>query len=575
LIGHWLKQCTENHARCNASIPEPWAPTRLLDIGTAEDDDIRLVERDESLFGKQPYATLSHCWGNGMHKRTTRESLAHNLVRIALLELSKTFRHAIEVARFFNLRYLWIDSLCIIQDSKSDWKHESDLMSKVYRHCFINIAATGASDGTKGCYWERDPVTIPPTEVSIQWSNSLQSNSMVYHVVPEPHIWARKLIDQPLNQRGWVLQERILSPRVLHFGHEQLFWECREFVACESYHRGLPTSLRTNTLIDIKSLQLGDERQDKRWPAKYILGDPPGKTSIARLWNAMTKLFRPIIVHEVTLNTTLKKASVFQDWDAVVELYTLGALTFPIDKLEALAGLAKSIADVEPGEPGDGYLAGLWQSSLPAYLLWTTEVAGVIRGSGRKSEKMIPARYTHLYVAPTWSWASISGKISLAWCQHNYDPKDYLAELEHAEVRPESYRFGGLLSGFLKLSAPIASVLWKAADDPSLICPSAGRITHISPGHFERHMSISTPPDNSTDPEILFDTMDNATEELTLIPIVGITKRSAHENEAVIGIVLKQSADGQDFVRIGFFYTMRPQVRRILRNMPRQSITII
>jgi hypothetical protein len=123
---------------------------------------------------------------------------------------------------------------------------------------------------------------------------------MVYHVVPEPHIWARKFIDQPLNQRGWVLQERILSPRALYFGREQLFWECREFVACESYHRGLPTSLSANTLIDIKSLQLGDERQDKRWPAKYVLGDPLGKTLIARLWNAMTKSFRPIIVHEVT-----------------------------------------------------------------------------------------------------------------------------------------------------------------------------------------------------------------------------------------------------------------------------------
>jgi hypothetical protein len=168
LIRHWLKQCTENHAPCNASIPEPWAPTRLLDIGTAEDDDIRLVERDESLFGKQPYATLSHCWGQTINKTTTSRNLAQHHERIALLELSKTFRHTIEVARSFNLRYLWIDSLCIIQDSKSDWEHESDLMSKVYRYCFINIVATGVSDGTKCCYWERDPVTIPPPEVSIQ-----------------------------------------------------------------------------------------------------------------------------------------------------------------------------------------------------------------------------------------------------------------------------------------------------------------------------------------------------------------------------------------------------------------------
>jgi hypothetical protein len=108
-----------------------------------------------------------------------------------------------------------------------------------------------------------------------------------------------------------------------------------------------------------------------------------------------------------------------------------------------------------------------------------------------------------------------------------------------------------------------------------LVCPSAGRITHIFPGRSERHMSISTRSDTSSDPEIFFDTTDNTTEELTLLPVVGIMKRSAHENEAVIGIILKQSEAGESFVRVGLFYTMRPQVRRILRNMPRQLITII
>jgi hypothetical protein len=85
LIRHWLKQCTENHARCNVSVPEPWAPTRLLDTGTTEGDNVRLVERDESLFGKQPYATLSHCWGKTINKTTTSRNLAQNHAKIALL----------------------------------------------------------------------------------------------------------------------------------------------------------------------------------------------------------------------------------------------------------------------------------------------------------------------------------------------------------------------------------------------------------------------------------------------------------------------------------------------------------
>jgi hypothetical protein len=573
LIRHWLKQCTESHARCNASIPEPWAPTRLLDIGTAEDDDIRLVERDESLFGKQPYATLSHCWGRTINKTTTSRNLAQHHERIALPELSKTFRHTIGVAKSLGLRYLWIDSLCIVQDSIADWSHEASLMNKVYRYCYINIAATGASNGSEGCYWERNPAAVTPTEVRVQWSNSKQAIT-TYHVVPDSQTWARKLINQPLNQRCWVLQERILSPRVLHFGNEQLFWECREFVACETYPRGLPASLRDNTLIDIKHLQLGDELQDDRWPSKYVLQDPQAATWVEGLWYALRTMFQPIVHQEVTMYATMKSSSVYRDWDAIVELYTRQYLTIESDKLEALSGLASSISASELGAPGNGYFAGLWQSSLPAYLLWTTEKAESLKGQQQqRAEHTTPRRYGQ-YIAPSWSWASIDGNISLSWCQHNYDPKHYLAKLEHAVITPLRHNpFGAVKRGLLRLSAPIATVLWETNNASSLVFPVTGTITKVSPRYLDLN-SVLTPPDTSTNPEILFDTMVDFTEELTLLPIVGITKRSAHENEAVIGIVLKQSTDREGFVRIGFFYTMRPQLRRILRNMPRQSVTI-
>lgn len=574
LISQWLKQCTENHSRCNAPIPEPWAPTRLLDIGTPESEFVRLVE-SESLTLKQPYATLSHCWGNTLIIRTTlatitefRDCISHEL-------LPKTFNDAIRIARSLHLRYLWIDSLCIIQDSRDDWEREADTMSKVYRYSFINIAATGAAQSTEGCFWERDPRAIRPTECSIRWSNCEETEARRYRVVPEPHLWAQKLVNQPLNLRAWVLQERILSPRVLHFGRDQLFWECREFVACETYHRGLPSSLRGNTIIDIKTLDLGDEPRDDRWPSKYSSkSTTTSRTLLGRVWNSVTELFRPVTLQEVTLNSTRQTASVYRDWDAVVELYSLGALTYSNDKLVALSGLASAISIGEQSAIGDGYLAGLWHSSLPSHLLWTAEKSEKT-WQGRP-EVLIPKRYKS-YIAPSWSWASIEGKISLTWCQYNYDPRDYLATLEEAGVSWSIMhaRYGKVESGFLRLSGPLASIHWEADNNPTLASPSAAKITNIFPKYFDRYTAVSIPPDTSTKNEILFDTVeDGMPEELTLLPIIGITRRTAHENQAVIGLVLRP-AGAESYSRLGFFYTSRPRVNRILRNLPRHTVTII
>jgi hypothetical protein len=271
---------------------------------------------------------------------------------------------------------------------------------------------------------------------------------------------------------------------------------------------------------------------------------------------------------------TMKSSSVYRDCDAIVELYTRQYMTITSDKLEALSGLASSISELEPGAPGGGYFAGIWQSSLPAHLLWTTKEAEDLEGRQRPVDYLTPSRYEQ-YIAPSWSWASVDGIISLSWCQHHYDLKHYLAKLEPAAIITlRDNPFGGVKYGLLGLSAPIATVLWETKNASSLVFPVTGTITKVSPRYLDL-TSVSTPPGISTNPEIFFDTMDDITEELTLLPIFGVTKRSAHENEAVIGIVLKQPADREGFVRIGFFYTMRPQLRRFLRNMPRQSVNIV
>ena len=285
------------------------------------------------------------------------------------------------------------------------------------------------------------------------------------------------------------------------------------------------------------------------------------------------------------MHATMKSAAVFQDWDAIIELYTALRISFDSDKLPAVAGLASSVSIVEPGAPGDGYLAGLWQSSLPAYFLWKT--------TKNELSRALPTRPEGRLIAPTWSWASIRGKISLASCQHNYNSDDYLTVLQEAVVTDlDGYRFGQVIDGYVKLLGPLASVCWTANPNThSSLELKTGKITQIFPQEFGSHVPVSVTPDSSSDSEIFFNTavdctpsigrsecIDTTSEDqvLTLLPIVGVKKRIAYESETVIGLVLIPARHGTGkYERVGMFYTMRLQVRRILANMPRQSITII
>lgn len=174
LMNRWLEQCRTHHERCNAEIPRPlgstpWTPTRLLDIRRPGDEYLRLVERDESLYNQQPYATLSHCWGRARLPVTTRANGRERCERIDPSEMPRTFLDAVRIAQAFRVRYLWIDCLCIVQDDPEDWGREAGLMSKVYRYGYINIAATGADGSDKGCFFERNPQFVRPTEFDVQW----------------------------------------------------------------------------------------------------------------------------------------------------------------------------------------------------------------------------------------------------------------------------------------------------------------------------------------------------------------------------------------------------------------------
>jgi hypothetical protein len=225
----WIENCRANHPKCNTETKENWLPDRVLDVGTLSSPSLRLHITSESSL-RSPYTTLSHCWGSLEIKKLRMANLNQFIEGIDISELTKTFQHAIQITRRLNIRFLWIDSLCIIQDSKEDWLKESVVMGEIYQHGYCNIAATAAPDGRTGCFLERNPLLAQPFRVHIDSYPGPRSKSGVYSLAPRV-FWEQGLLQAPLLQRAWVVQERTLAPRVLHFGKGQLFWECHELVS--------------------------------------------------------------------------------------------------------------------------------------------------------------------------------------------------------------------------------------------------------------------------------------------------------------------------------------------------------
>jgi hypothetical protein len=164
-----------------------------------------------------------------MPTTTTEATVGQREVSIPLKGLEPTFQDAILLTRKLGLQYLWIDSLCIIQDSRKDWALESTKMHKIYSRASINISATAAQSSQDGIFSSADKdrchaqslIELPSYSngSNVVGSLSIRAQTGVY-----PMVWLK---DQPLHRRAWVLQESTLSPRRIDFSSEQIYWSCR------------------------------------------------------------------------------------------------------------------------------------------------------------------------------------------------------------------------------------------------------------------------------------------------------------------------------------------------------------
>ncbi|KAH9208157.1 heterokaryon incompatibility protein-domain-containing protein, partial [Leptodontidium sp. 2 PMI_412] len=323
-----------------------WAFARILDVAIPDSNLVRLCEAKDVPHNAN-YLTLSHCWGGFQPLRLLSANYEAMKKQISWSLLPNTFRDAISFTRKLGERYLWIDSICIIQDSRLDWLRESSVMGRIYQGSSCNLAATSAANSSVGLFTCRDPAFIPPLRLFIP-----DPSKVLIETLPDENLWGREIASSPLCHRAWVLQERLLAPRTLHFASQQLFWECQELQACEKVPRGFlnTTYKRPNPhmrVIDIASQELA--------------------------WNAVPAPF-------------------FQVWEEIVTAYTSADLTKESDKLIAIGGLASILAL----KSGVRYTAGLWHHDLLRQLLWRVEK---------------PVHRPQNYRAPSWSWASADGTV--------------------------------------------------------------------------------------------------------------------------------------------------------------------
>jgi len=231
LIHGWIDTCKSSHSRCRQKT-RALLPTRVIDVvPVSGSQNPRLVVTNGQ---QEDYVALSHCWGSlmaseaGKHARTLKQNLDAMVAEIPLVLLPQNFQDAITTVRKLNLRYLWIDALCIIQDDALDWAREAARMGDVYGSAYLTIVATSAASSTDG-FLQR-PRSLLPT-IAMPYFKRGDSYPDGYFYVAhrrtmDDESWYENVDFAKWNKRGWTFQEQLLSGRLLHFTSRQLFWEC-------------------------------------------------------------------------------------------------------------------------------------------------------------------------------------------------------------------------------------------------------------------------------------------------------------------------------------------------------------
>ena len=380
-IKKWCADCTENHTTCTASKVPPVMPDRILDVSPRSDGSIRLVE---SLDKCASYVALSYCWGDAKaHWATTTSNLDRQKTNISHDSIPDLFKDVVRICQALGIRYLWIDSLCVVQDSIEDWDMQAGMMASIYSNALFTIAASTSHNPSQGLFVNRwtasvgfqreadnlsgqvsllDRRRLRYASGSVQmtrgdYSYRLGPTDLISHRIMASSGLILDREEAPLFTRAWAFQERLLSTRIVHFLPSELVWECVSGVSCECGNMDGINSSASN------------------------LKKHPGNSQIET---------NPSQLRE----TILRRASRCNEWQNLVTQYTSLNLSFESDRIAAFSGIAARLAEDSVGR----YIAGTWTDMLPATLCWSTMRRTVTRSADEQD---------HTAKAPSWSWASV------------------------------------------------------------------------------------------------------------------------------------------------------------------------
>ncbi|KAK6451732.1 hypothetical protein FP744_10007983 [Trichoderma asperellum] len=344
----WLDECQTTHLACLVNkVPE--LPTRVVDIGPP---DAAFAPRVHISHGAQAnYIALSHCWGGRIETILTTKTYHDYQKELPISDIAHNFKDAFRIAKGLGIRYVWIDSLCIIQDSREDWEAESIKMGAIYRNATLTISALVAAKSTVGILknnenrFSKAPKTaqlriydakLKAEEIEVEWKSREEENLR------------NLMLQSALMSRGWTLQEYVLSPRNLLYGRRQIYWRCPSRVASAD-----------NT-------PMGNQFPDKQFQ------------------NAAQVIYSDILAKPPQMKADVK--AILADYYELVETYSARQLTYGSDKFAAFAGIAQMIHPAIGGQ----YLAGNWTADFKHGLLWYAEMSS--------------CRHVESHGAPSWSW---------------------------------------------------------------------------------------------------------------------------------------------------------------------------
>jgi hypothetical protein len=526
-------------------------------------DIVKLCHLDPTRLDN--YLALSYCWGEDQTIKTKLASLVSHQDGIRIENLPKTIQDAIHVTRELEIDFLWVDSLCIIQDSAEDLAKEVADMSHYYSNAVATLCAAIPENCMEGFLGQRHdepeyqlgPFYFPASGIHEDDDVSQERSLKLVKMNKTP--------PQAIDKRAWTLQEALLSTRLIYFGARQIKWSCRS-----ASYGALDTSALRDQIENLRKRPLhyncmneysntGPEasRESSQSPEPLSASSGSSEYSFdsgpSTQFTIQSRSVRPIN------SISLSDYNIYQSiitWYDVVNAYTSRDMSFYRDRLPAISGIAREFSSLIPPPSNrevPKYLAGIWNFRLPLQLLWTTVDEF--------------ARRPLSYRAPSWSWACLECAVEASiWKDEHVQLMDNQVEILDCKVDRQlsDAPYGAVTGGSITLKGKMIST------------------------HYHREMS---PLQKSEGLKLSFDTLEDrhhkpsATNNhldlwcLQIVSLkVGRPKKRWEDMGPPVGLILVENDDGT-FRRVGVFYTFQTQHGKfytsLFKDAEKQRITIV